>query len=287
MCSGTGWVLGYPRRAHPRTPAPPCTAMATPRCTWRRTTAIAESSDRSSMPKPKSTPGTATGGAPFALAANRPLSAPRRVPAAVGRAGTRRCTVPRTEAILHVSRSCCCAAPTGPSRTTTGTVTGTVTLRCAAQPKPKTATAARVQADAEATRGTGWEARAIRGGREPGALRPSPHSPAIPPASRPIPPRAACAVGVCRRRSPIQRGGRQQPTQHTHWNERPRRAPSRAPFAPTGRSVEHIARERLLPWRHKARKPTQCCAAHSEGGQACLTECELASPQTVGIGVAG
>ncbi len=36
-------------------------------------------------------------------------------------------------------------------------------------------------------------------------------APAIPPALRPIPPHAACAVGVCRRRSPIQRGGRQQP----------------------------------------------------------------------------
>ena len=43
-----------------------------------------------------------------------------RVPAAVGRAGTRRCTLPRSMAILHVSRSCCCAAPTGPSRTKTG-----------------------------------------------------------------------------------------------------------------------------------------------------------------------
>ena len=28
LFSGTGWVLGYPRRAHPRTPAPPCTAVA-------------------------------------------------------------------------------------------------------------------------------------------------------------------------------------------------------------------------------------------------------------------
>ncbi len=44
-----------------------------------------------------------------------------RVRAAVGRAGARRCTLPRPMAILHPSRSCCCAAPTGPSRTTTGT----------------------------------------------------------------------------------------------------------------------------------------------------------------------
>jgi hypothetical protein len=44
-----------------------------------------------------------------------------RVPAAVGCAGTRRCTWPRSMAIPHPSRSCCCAAPTGPSRTATGT----------------------------------------------------------------------------------------------------------------------------------------------------------------------
>ena len=74
--------------------------------------------------------------------------------------------------------------------------------------------AARAQAHAEATSGTVWEARGVRSGGEGGALRPPPHSPATPPASRPIPPRAACAVGACRRRSPIQRGGRQPPTQH-------------------------------------------------------------------------
>ena len=44
-----------------------------------------------------------------------------RVPAAVGRAGARRCTLPRNLASPHPSRSCCCAAPTGPSRTATGT----------------------------------------------------------------------------------------------------------------------------------------------------------------------
>ncbi len=40
--SGTGWVLGYPRGAHPRTPASPCTGLAPPRCTRRRGSAIAE-----------------------------------------------------------------------------------------------------------------------------------------------------------------------------------------------------------------------------------------------------
>ena len=43
------WVLGYPRGAHPLTPAPPCAGLvAAPRCTMRRCTAIAESSDCSS-----------------------------------------------------------------------------------------------------------------------------------------------------------------------------------------------------------------------------------------------
>jgi hypothetical protein len=59
-----------------------------------------------------------------------------------------------------------------------------VTLRCAAQPKPKPAAAARVQGDAEATRGTGWEARGLRSGREGGALRPPPHDPHPPPLPR-------------------------------------------------------------------------------------------------------
>jgi hypothetical protein len=45
-------VLGYPLRVHPRTPAPPCAAMAAPRCTMRRSSAIAESSDRSPHPAP-------------------------------------------------------------------------------------------------------------------------------------------------------------------------------------------------------------------------------------------
>jgi hypothetical protein len=52
LCSGTGWVLGYPRGAHPRTPGPPCTVLAAPRWTGRRFTAIAESSDRSSDSAP-------------------------------------------------------------------------------------------------------------------------------------------------------------------------------------------------------------------------------------------
>jgi hypothetical protein len=55
-----------------------------------------------------------------------------RVAAAVCRAGTRRCTWPRPKAILNPSQSCCCAAPTGPPRPTTGNAA----LRRTAEPKP-------------------------------------------------------------------------------------------------------------------------------------------------------
>ncbi len=134
-----------------------------------------------------------------------------RVAAAVGRAGSRRCTMPRTMAILHASRSCCCAAPTGPSRTA-----GTAALRRTAETETRSSRA-RAGSRRRKSRKTMGSSRNTKRGRgrctPPAASRPPP----IPPsASRPIPPRAACAVGVCCRRSPIQRGGRQQPTQHTH-----------------------------------------------------------------------
>ena len=54
-CFVFGYRLGTgvpPWGPTPITPAPPCTAMATPRCTLRRSTAIAESSDCSSLPAP-------------------------------------------------------------------------------------------------------------------------------------------------------------------------------------------------------------------------------------------
>jgi hypothetical protein len=132
-----------------------------------------------------------------------------RVAAAVCRAGTRRCTMPRPEAIPHPSRSCCCAAPTGPSRPTTGTAA----LRRTAETEP--ATAARVQAHAEAMGGRLSEARAVRSGREPGALRPPPHRPRHPPCLAPHPSRSSLFRRMCRRCSPIQRAGRQPPTLHS------------------------------------------------------------------------
>jgi hypothetical protein len=55
-----------------------------------------------------------------------------RVPAAVCRAGGRRCTVPCTKAKPTSSPSSCCAAPTGPSRTSRGDAA----LRRTAEPKP-------------------------------------------------------------------------------------------------------------------------------------------------------
>ena len=112
-----------------------------------------------------------------------------RVAAAVGRAGSRRCNGPRAMAIPHPSRSCCCAAPTGPSRTTSST--GTAALRRTAE--TETEAAARVQVHAEATGGKLSDARGLRGGGEAGALRPPPHDPRQPPCLAPHPsPRCLC-----------------------------------------------------------------------------------------------
>ncbi len=149
-----------------------------------------------------------------------------RAPAAVGRAGRRRCTMPRTKAILHPSRSCCCAAPTGPSRTNSGTAA----LRRTAETENRSsrARAGTRRSNSRKTMGSSRHTRRERGRCTP----PAASQPPPPPASRPIPPHAACAVGACRRRSPIQRGGRRQPTQHTHCNKRPGCAPRRAPLHP-------------------------------------------------------
>ncbi len=130
-------------------------------------------------------------------------AAPR--PAAVGRAGTCRCTWPRAMAIPTTSRSCCCAAPTGPS----GTNTGSAALRRTAETENRNSRA-RAGARRSKTRNGLASSRHTKRGRgrctPPAASRPPP----TPPASRPIPPHAACAVGACRRRSPFQRGGRRQ-----------------------------------------------------------------------------
>ena len=69
-----------------------------------------------------------------------------RVAAAVCRAGGHRCTLPRPRAIPTPSRSCCCAAPTGPSRTPTGNAA----LRRTAEPKPKQPRACRLTPKQEA-----------------------------------------------------------------------------------------------------------------------------------------
>jgi hypothetical protein len=116
-----------------------------------------------------------------------------RVPAAVCRAGPRRCTLPRTMATPTRSPSCCCAAPTGPSRPTSGTAA----LRRTAETETKAA--ARGQGNAEDA-GAKVSSHAVRGCGETGAFRPPP-----------APSASSCTV------------------------------------APAGRSVEHVAREPLLP----------------------------------------
>ncbi len=126
-----------------------------------------------------------------------------RVPAALGRAGPRRCTMPRPMAIPATSRSYCCAAPTGPSRPNTGTAA----LRRTAEPKPQRPRACRYTPKRwaeEFGKLDEYEAgeRQVHSARRLTA----------PPTARPVPPRAAgsdgCAAGARRRRSPIQWAGR-------------------------------------------------------------------------------
>ncbi len=127
-----------------------------------------------------------------------------RVPAAVGRAGRRRCTMPQPKAILHPSRSCCCAAPTGPSRTTT---TGTAAPRRTAETEDRSS---RARAGSRRSDGGRCVGSSRNTKRERGRCTP-------PAASQPPPPPSAAgadgyAVGVRRRHLPIQRAGRRRST---------------------------------------------------------------------------
>jgi hypothetical protein len=102
-----------------------------------------------------------------------------------------------------------------------------VPLRCAAQPNRNRTSRARAGTRRSNTRNSMGTSRRTRRGRSRCTLPPTP---------RPIPPRApradGCTVGARRRRSPIQRAGRRPPTQHSHCNGRPRRAPGRALLHP-------------------------------------------------------
>ncbi len=116
-----------------------------------------------------------------------------RVPAAVGRAGTRRCTGPRKKAIPHASRSCCCAAPTGPSRTTSS-ASGNAALRRTAETENRSsrARAGTRRSNGRNGMGSSQHTRLGRGRCTPPAASPPPPTP---PASRPIPPGAPCSDG--------------------------------------------------------------------------------------------
>ena len=129
------------------------------------------------MPTPTCTPRTATG-APFALAANRPLSAAAEPPppsAVQGHAAALR----RAQRPFRIRRG---AAAARRRRGRPGQ--RQVPLRRAAQPKPRTATAARVQVHADANSERVWDARGVPSGREGGALRSPPHRPRPPPLPR-------------------------------------------------------------------------------------------------------
>jgi hypothetical protein len=159
----------------------------------------------------------------------------------VRRAGPRRCTMQCAMAKPTTSRSCCCAAPTGPSRTTLGNAA----LRRTAEPKPhSSARAGRRQSDWRNGLGGSRSMRWRRGrctNQPARRLNPPPAA-----SCAPSPPacRDGCASGA-RRRTPsahAARGGRQ----HSHRNGRPLPRASSCTVAPAGRSVEQIARKRGL-----------------------------------------
>ena len=122
-----------------------------------------------------------------------------------------------------------------------------VTLRCVAQPT-ETAPPPCVQVHTKAMGGTVWEARAVRGGREGGALRPPPHSPRhAPPCLAPHPsPRCLCRR--CLPSALADPAGREATANAAHALERaPWPRASSCTIAPAGRRVEQIAPELLLP----------------------------------------
>ncbi len=126
-----------------------------------------------------------------------------RVPAAVGRAGGRRCTLPRTMATPTSSRSCCCAAPTGPFGPTTGNDGAAPHSRNRKPQQPR----ARRHTPKQWAEWKGKLAEYEAGERQVHSARRL-TTPAIPPASRPIPPNAPCSDGcaVGARRSSGQEG---------------------------------------------------------------------------------
>ena len=176
LCSGTGWAWGTPWDPPPHA-GPVVHSHGMTALHWAalygnrrmiRSLVDADADVNAQM----------TSGAPFALAANRPMSAPAESPppSAVQVDAAALC---RVDWPVFIRRG---AAAARRRRGRPGQIR--VTLRCAAQPKPKTAAAARAQVHAEAMGGILREARGIRGGGEGGALRPPPHDPRPPPLPR-------------------------------------------------------------------------------------------------------
>ncbi len=133
LLSGTGWVLGYPRGPIPA-PGPAVHSIGYTALHWaaihgnRRIvrSLVGFNADVNA----RDDNGCAVS------ACGESAECAGRVAAAIGRAGTRRCTLPRSKATPTASRSCCCAAPTGSSRTTR-TKAGNAALRRTAEPNPQ------------------------------------------------------------------------------------------------------------------------------------------------------
>jgi hypothetical protein len=100
-----------------------------------------------------------------------------RVAAAVGRAGGRRCTLPRTKAIPTTSRSCCCAAPTAYS------TAGTAALRRTAETENRSsrARAGPRRSKSRNCMGSSRSTKRERGRCTPPAASPPRHPPCLAP----------------------------------------------------------------------------------------------------------
>jgi hypothetical protein len=128
--SGTGWDLGYPRG-----PPPHPGSVRAQRLWLHRATLGGDLRQSPNRPiarrirRRRERPGRRRVRR-FRL--RRSAECGGRAPSAVCRAGSRRCTMPRAVAKPTPSPSCSCAAPTGPSRPSTGTAA----LRRTAEPKP-------------------------------------------------------------------------------------------------------------------------------------------------------
>jgi hypothetical protein len=206
----------------------------------------------------------------------------RPSPRPVCRAGGRRCTLPRPMADRTRSPSCSCAAPTGPSRTTS---TGNAELRRTADRTAQPRACRRTPKQSAEDWGSSRSTRRRRGQVHSARRLPTRQ----PPASRAIPPRASCsdgcAVGAHCRRSPNQWGVRQPPTQHFTVTGA---LAARVPYCTRGSKCRARRARAAAAIGSAKRALARSTVPRTARGQArsarkrtfCATQCEFAVPPT-------